>query len=146
MSGSFRRLSLLFLGSILVLGAVSASSKNRAPAEKKVEQIVIIVQKAANGLLFEVESAEYKRSDANALLAELKLHKGGDCQIIALIDDRAPLSAVTDLSEMVINAGFKEIHPFVLWHKTGRMGEIQFGPATKFTKDPVKIKLGQDGN
>jgi hypothetical protein len=40
---------------------------------------------------------------------------------------------------MAINAGFKDIRPFVSWHKTGRMAQVQFGPAIKFTQDPDKI-------
>src|SRR5207245_4654022 len=52
---------------------------------------------------------------------------------------RVPLSAITEISEMAINAGFKDIRPFVLWHKTGRMAQIQFGPAIKSTLDPDKI-------
>jgi len=98
------------------------------------------VPKADKGLLFEVESGENKKADANYLLAELKLHNGGDCQIIAVVDDRAPLSAITEISEMAINAGFKDIRPFVSWHKTGRMAQIQFGPAIKSTSDPDKIE------
>lgn len=131
---------LVLLGCLLVVGVHAANSKKTTQSDKKPEQIVVNVHKSDKGLLFEVESNEYKKGDANYLLAELKLHKGGDCQIIALVDDRVPLSAITEISEMAINAGFKDIRPFVAWHKTGRMAQIQFGPAIKFTRDPDKIE------
>jgi len=58
------------------------------------------------------------------MLAELKMREGGDCQVIAIIDDNVDLGGITQISEMVINAGFKDIRPFVYWHKTGRMAQI----------------------
>ena len=139
MKTSNRTLLLVSLGCFTAVGIYAANSKKTTHSDKKPEQIVVTVHKAQKGLLFEVESDEYKRVDANYLLAELKLHKGGDCQIIAIVDDRVPLSAITEISEMAINAGFKDIRPFVSWHKTGRMAQIQFGPAIKFTQDPDKI-------
>jgi hypothetical protein len=139
MTKSVRTLLLACLICSLAVGVYAANSTKTTPSDKKPEQIVVKVHKADKGLLFEVESGEYKKGDANYLLAELKLHKGGDCQIIAVVDDRIPLSAITEISEMAINAGFKDIRPFVLWHKTGRMAQIQFGPAIKFTNDPDKI-------
>ena len=83
--------------------------------------------------------SEYKKSDANYFLAELKLHEG-DCQLIEVVDDRAPLSAITEVSEMAINAGFKDIRPFIYWHKTGRMAQVQFGPPIKFTMNANKLE------
>lgn len=138
MTISIRTLLLASFGCLIAVGVYAANSKKTA-SDKKPEQIVVTVHKANKGLLFEVESDEYKKGDANYLLAELKLHRGGDCQIIAVVDDRAPLSAITEISEMAINAGFKDIRPFVSWHKTGRMAQIQFGPAIKFSRDPDKI-------
>jgi hypothetical protein len=134
-----RTLFLASWGCLTAVGVYAANSRKTNHSGKKREQIVVNVHKADKGLLFEVESNEYKKGDANYLLAELKLHKGGDCQIFAVVDDRVPLSAITEISEMAINAGFKDIRPFVSWHKTGRMAQIQFGPAIKFTQDPDKI-------
>jgi biopolymer transport protein ExbD len=139
MTKSIRTLLLVSLSCFTAVGVSAANSKKPTNSNKKPEQIVVTVHKAEKGLIFEVKSDEYKKGDANYLLAELKLQKGGDCQIIAVVDDRVPLSAITEISEMAINAGFKDIRPFVLWHKTGRMAQIQFGPAIKFTQDPDKI-------
>ena len=135
-----RTLLLAWLSCFAALTIYAANSKKTTHSDKKPEQIVVTVHKADKGLLFEVESGENKKADANYLLAELKLHNGGECQIIAVVDDRAPLSAITEISEMAINAGFKDIRPFVSWHKTGRMAQIQFGPAIKSTSDPDKIE------
>lgn len=139
MKTSNRTLLLVWLGCFTAIGVYAANFKRATHSDKKPEQIVVTVHKAEKGLHFEVQSDEYKKVDANYLLAELKLRKGGDCQIIALVDDRVPLSAITEISEMAISAGFKNIRPFVSWHKTGRMAQIQFGPAIKFTQDPDKI-------
>jgi hypothetical protein len=141
-----RRLSktkvLILLVCLIIACAVTPGSENKGKTQpgNKPEQIVVNVRKADKGFLFEVESNEYKKKgDANYVLADLKLQKGGDCQIIALVDDRLPLSTITEISEMAINAGFKDIRPFVSWHNTGRMAQVQFGPAIKFTQDPDKI-------
>jgi hypothetical protein len=139
MTTSTKTMLLTSLGCVIALGVYAANPDKLNHSDKKPEQIVVNVHKAEKGLLYEVESSEYKKGDANYLLAEIKLHKGGDCQIIAVVDDRVPLSAITEISEMAINAGFKDIRPFVLWHKTGRMAQIQFGPAIKSTRDPDKI-------
>ncbi len=140
MTRSVRTLLLASFGCLAAVGVYAANTKKANQSDNKPEQIVVTVHKAGKGLLFEVQSDEYKKGDANYLLAELKLHKGGDCQIIAVVDDRVPLSAITEISEMAINAGFKDIRPFVSWHKTGRMAQIQFGPPIKFTNDPEKIE------
>jgi hypothetical protein len=140
MRTSVRTLLFASLAFFVAAGLYATSSEKPVSPDKKPEQIVVIVHKADKGLLFTVDSGEYKKVEANYLLAELKLHKGGDCQIIAVVDDRVPLSAVTEISEMAINAGFKDIRPFVSWHKTGRMAQIQFGPPIKFTTDSEKIE------
>jgi biopolymer transport protein ExbD len=139
MSGSIKTWLLVSLSCLTTVGVCPANPKKTTSPAKKPEQIVVSVHQAAKGLLYEVDSSEYKKVEANYLFAELKLHKGGDCQIIAIVDDRVPLSAITEISEMAINAGFKDIRPFVLWHKTGRMAQVQFGPPIKSTRVPEKI-------
>jgi hypothetical protein len=108
-------------------------------------QIVVLVHETSNGLRFKLQAgiykdAEYRKYDANYFLADLKLQEGGDCQIIEVVDDRAPLSAITEVSEMAINAGFKDIRPFIYWHKTGRMAQVQFGPPIKFSMNAGQIE------
>ena len=139
MTNLIRILLVASLCCLIAVGICTANSDKTNHVDNKPEQIVVIVHKGDKGLLFEVESGEFKKGDANYLLAELKIRKGADCQIIAVIDDRVPLSAITEVSEMAINAGFKDIRPFVFWHKTGRMAQLQFGPAIKFTGNPEKI-------
>ncbi len=99
MKAPTRTLLLAWLSCFAAVTIYAANSKKITHSDKKPEQIVVTVHKADKGLLFEVESGEYKKADANYLLAELKLHNGGDCQIIAVVDDRAPLSAITEISE-----------------------------------------------
>lgn len=132
-------------GLVLACGFAPASSRDTGPIGSKTRQIIVMVYAAKGGLRFELESGiyknnEYKKFDANFFLAELKLREGGDCQIIEIVDDRAPLSAITEVSEMAINAGFNDIRPFVLWHKTGRMAQVQFGPPIKFSSSASKIE------
>jgi hypothetical protein len=135
---------ILLVFSIMALGVVSADPGTTSPSATKPQQIVVLVYQTDKGLRFDLESdiykgGEYKKTDANYFLAELKLHDGGNCQLIEVVDDRAPLSAITEISEMAINAGFKDIRPFVYWHKTGRMAQVQFGPPIKYTKNAEKI-------
>lgn len=142
---NFIRYSVIVLSaSILALGVAPASSRNTSSAVTNHRQIVVLVYETDKGLRFKLQSgiykdAEYKKYDANYFLADLKLQEGGDCQIIEVVDDRAPLSTITEVSEMAINAGFKDIRPFIYWHKTGRMAQVQFGPPIKFAMSPEKI-------
>lgn len=95
-----KHFAILILGSILALGVVSASARNTSPAGTKPQQIVVVVYQTDKDLRFDLESdiykgGEYKKTDANYFLAELKLQRGANCQIIEVVDDRAPLSAIT---------------------------------------------------
>jgi hypothetical protein len=139
-----KRSAILVLALFFAVGAPPANSDDTPPPPGKPRQIVVLVYENENGLRFKLQSgsyrnSEYKKSDANYFLAELKLHEG-DCQLIEVVDDRAPLSAITEVSEMAINAGFKDIRPFIYWHKTGRMAQVQFGPPIKFTTNANKIE------
>ena len=139
-----RVLGHCFVSIGLVFIAVSVARPGDKSASGKPKQIVVSVYEAGDGLRFELDSKlygkdEYKKADANFMLAELRLRER-DCQIIEIVDDRAPLSAITEVSEMAINAGFKDIRPFIYWHKTGRMAEVQFGPAIKYTLNTEKIE------
>lgn len=135
-----------FVSTLILAFSVSpASSTDASHPGTNHKQIVVLVYETSKGLRFDLESGvykggEYKKVDANYFLADLKLQEGGDCQIIEVVDDRAPLSAITEVSEMAINAGFKDIRPFVYWHKTGRMAEVQFGPPIKFTMNSNKLE------
>ena len=134
---------------ILAFSVSSASSTDASHPVMSHKQIVVLVYETSKGLRFDLESGvykggEYKKVDANYFLADLKLHEGGNCQIIEVVDDRAPFSAITEVSEMAINAGFKDIRPFVYWHKTGRMAEVQFGPPIKFTMNSNKLERRVD--
>lgn len=145
MNVSARHLVMVSSALLLALGTTPANSTDISRTVTKHEQIVVLVYETSKGLRFDLESGvykggEYKKVDANYFLADLKLHEGGDCQIIEIVDDRAPLSAITEVSEMAINAGFKDIRPFVYWHKTGRMAEVQFGPPIKFTMNSNKLE------
>jgi hypothetical protein len=145
MKNSIRYSVILLSGSLLALGVAPAGSRNTPAGITNQRQIVVLVYETANGLRFKLQSgiykdAEYKKYDANYFLADLKLQEGGDCQIIEVIDDRAPLSTITEVSEMAINAGFKDIRPFIYWHKTGRIAQVQFGPPIKFTMNAEKIE------
>lgn len=124
---------------LLLAGLVPVVLGGTTPSGKK--QIIIQVRRTERGLRYELDSkGEFQKHDANYLLAELELRSGNEAQVIEIVDDRAPLSALTEVSEMVVNAGFKDIRPFIYWHKTGRMAEVQFGPVIKFTMKPGKLE------
>jgi hypothetical protein len=144
MKKSFRYSVIILLALILGLGVVPASSRIAVPATQNLRKIVVVVYETDKGLRLKLQSGIYKdtenkKYDANYYLADLKLQEGEDCQLIEVVDDRAPLSAITEVSEMAINAGFKDIRPFIYWHKTGRMAQVEFGAPIKFTTDAEKI-------
>jgi hypothetical protein len=124
---------------VLIVAAHGKPPKN--PTEKRNGgQIVVRVHKSSKGLEYEMRSYSLKKTDANYWLAEIKLRECNECQVIPIIDDDVEFRAITEISEMAINAGFKDIRPFVYWRKTGRMAQIQFGPPIKFTENTEKIE------
>jgi hypothetical protein len=140
MKGRFTTtLTILVVSGIALVTAYAGLPGPPADTQAR-EQIVVRVHRGEKGLDYEMESGHLQKSHANFMLAELKMREGGDCQVIAIIDDNVDLGGITQISEMAINAGFKDIRPFVYWHKTGRMAQIQFGPPIKFTQDPKKIE------
>jgi len=139
-------LGLLALGCLSIGGLHARPQQKQEPERKPEKQVVVRVHKSEKGLEYVLDANKYKKRDANYALAELKLQKGADCQVIAIIDDNADLGAITKFSEMAINAGFLDIRPYVYWRETGRMAEIQFGPPIKFTNDADKIARREKHN
>lgn len=138
------RSKLSFLAFLLIAGGVSlavvdAKSREEQPQKERGGQIVVRVHKSSKGLEYEMRSYNLKKGEANYWLAEIKLRECKDCQIIPILDDDVELAAITQISEMAVNAGFKDIRPFVYWRKTARMAQIEFGPLIKATDDPEKI-------
>jgi len=136
------------LGITCVLGWTPMPAKNtkEATATKDKSPIIVVVRGTQKGLLFEVDldGYQYKKVDANYCLAELKMKQGNDRPLLALVEDRAPLSAITEISEMAINAGFTDIRPYIYWPKTGNMARIEYGKPIKFTKNPEKIERREE--
>lgn len=125
---------------IVAVAIAIAQPRRDGPDARKSKQIVVLIHRSPNGLEYEMRSYHLKKGDANYWLAEIKLRECTNCQVIPIIDDDVPLGAITQISEMAINAGFTDIRPFIYWKKTGNMAEIQFGPPVRFTPDPQKIE------
>ena len=132
-------LALLALGVISVAGTFAKTGEGAAQREP-IGQVVVRVHKSTGGLEYEMRSYGLKKVEANYWLAEIKLRECSDCQVIPIIDDDVELGAITQISEMAINAGFKDIRPFVYWRKTGRIAEVRFGPPIKFMGNEQKLE------
>jgi hypothetical protein len=145
MKGRFTASLALLVASGVALVAAYAVPPNSPSEKREGKQIVVRVHRGEKGLDYEMESAHLQKRHANFMLAELEVREGRNCQIIAIIDDNVDLGGITQISEMAINAGFKDIRPLVYWHKTGRMAQIQFGPAIKFSQDPEEIGKREKG-
>jgi hypothetical protein len=133
-------LSAVLISIIVSITTTHAKPRKTSPEQAKERQIVVRVHKSPKGLEYEMRSYGLKKGEANYWLAEIKLRECNDCQVIPIIDDNVELGGITEISEMAINAGFKDIRPFVYWRKTGRMAEIQFGPPVKFTANEAKLE------
>jgi hypothetical protein len=99
------------------------------------KQLVVLVHKSQDGPEYELKAYNLKKREANFLLAEIKLGECGDCQVVPIIDDNVELNVITQISEMAIDAGFRDVRPFVFWRKTERMAQIQFGPPNQIYSD-----------
>lgn len=135
-----KKVAFLFVLMVVVVTAGAADSRKNPPESGKPKQIVVLVHKSSSGLEYEMRSYKLQKGDANYWLAEIKLRECSNCQIIPILDDNVELGAITQISEMAINAGFKDIRPFVYWRKTGRMAEVQFGPTIKFTENEQQLE------
>jgi hypothetical protein len=134
------RATLLAIISLFSVATSLVKTQEDPPSVQTAKQIVVRIHRSAKGLEYEMRGYGLKKGDANYWLAEIKLRECNDCQVIPIIDDDVELGAISQVSEMAINAGFKDIRPFVYWGKTGRMAQIELGPAIKFTIDPEKIE------
>jgi hypothetical protein len=132
----------VIFATLAVAVSIAMAARSQEQAQRpKVSQIVVRVHSSAKGPQFEMKSYDgLKKGEANYWLAEIKLRECNNCQVIPIIDDDVELGAITQVSEMAINAGFTDIRPFIFWRKTGRMAEIQFGPPIRFTTDAYKIE------
>lgn len=133
---------VLFLLALISPALETARGKPRhSPAQRgTARQIVVLVHRSNHGLEYELRSYHLKEREANFLLAEIKLRECDDCQIVPIIDDDVALGVVAKISEMAINAGFRDIRPFVFWRSTGRMAQIEFGPVIRFTTNAEQIE------
>ncbi len=132
-------LALVALGVISVAGAFAKTGEGSAQ-RGPIRQVVVRVHKSPRGLEYEMRSYGLKKVEANYWLAEIRLRECSDCQVIPIIDDNVELGAISQISEMAINAGFKDIRPFVYWRNTGRIAEVRFGPPIKFTGNEQKLE------
>lgn len=139
----------------VVLFVATAARSNDKTDGSRVKQIIVQIHRssyseiltfaspgfrAGGKLEYDARLYVLKKGEASRWLAEAKLREGNGCQIIPIIDDNVELGAVTQIYEMAINAGFKDIHPFVHSRKTGRMTELQVGSPIMFTIDPEEIE------
>jgi hypothetical protein len=134
-----RRLMVLIIAIVASLSAFAAWPSESSVKTSKPQQIVVRIHKSRKGLIYEVKSFHLKKGDANFLLAEMKLRECSDCQVVAVLDDDIELSAISQIGEMSINAGFKDVRPFIYWRNSGRIAEIQFGPVMKLTENPPTL-------
>jgi hypothetical protein len=134
-----RRLTVFLLAIVASLSALAAWPNESSVKTSKPQQIVVRIHKSRKGLIYVVKSFQLKKGDANFLLAEMKLRECSDCQIVAVLDDDIELSAISQIGEMSINAGFKDVRPFIYWRNSGRIAEIQFGPVMKLTENPPTL-------
>ena len=138
--------ALLLLASTLV---TEARPKHKKPPTNSLQIVVLIhnadkrVERGDKGLEYEMDSKVYAKSGINVALAELRLNREKDSPVVALIDDRSPFEAISQFGEMAVAAGFTNIHLYVCFHTTGRMAELNLGPAIKFSENPTP---GSDGN
>lgn len=139
-----KKMKVFFAILVVVTISMTGAAKQRQKQTEtgSLKQLVVRVHNSPQGPQFEMRSYDgLKKGEANYWLAEIKLRECADCQVIPIIDDDVPLGAITQISEMAINAGFKDIRPFIYWKKTGNMAEIQFGPPIRFTADAERIEL-----
>lgn len=146
------RMKLILVAGGVVLPVAGAARPKDKTDERAVKQIIVRVHRSSYSDVYTVADLGVlaggrplhdmrvyllKKGEVNHWFAEIKCN---DCQVFPIFDDDVQLSAITQFSEMAVNAGFKSIRPFILETKTGQMREVQSGPSMKFTMDIGKIE------
>ena len=114
----------------------SAAPKKKDARETK-KQIVIFARRVNGVALFEQGRNEFRASELNYELGEMRLSATADSEIIVILEDTMPLSDVKDVPQMALNAGFHDVRAFVYWKGTGNMAEVMYGKVMKFKKQDV---------
>jgi hypothetical protein len=145
------RIKILSFALLLIASTtlMEARPKRKKPPISSLQIVVLIhnadkrIERGDKGLEYELDSKVYAKSGINVALAELRLNREKDSPVVALIDDRSPFEAISQFGEMAVAAGFTNIHLYVCFHATGRMAELNLGPAVKFSENPAPETAGK---
>jgi hypothetical protein len=109
--------------------------RGRGKMKKDSDEIVVIVRYMANGPTYEVRSNMFTNpDDLTFYLGELRPHR--DAPLLFLMEENVPLWVLHTMAASSIAMGFTNLHAYVYWPFTKKMAEIQFGPVTRFSKNP----------
>jgi hypothetical protein len=131
------RLALLMLASTSLLGVARGRHRDKAVTKKDEHMIVVVVREKENALEFQIGTDRYNGKQAAFALGELRLTHEANAPVVVIIDDRVRMAGLSSVPSMAIDAGFTNIHTYVLWPHMGRMAEVQFGPVVSFSKHPA---------
>ncbi len=98
--------------------------------------IAITVKRGPEAAVFELDSQPKRIGELLESLGKLSVERGRDYPVVALVEDDASLSDVSDALAIPGKAGFRNVRAFAVYRETGKMAEIHFCPAIPISSVP----------
>lgn len=122
---------------ILVVAAVAVSpSVKGLRADGSQARVVVRAEVIDRRVVYTVDSHPVV-PDLLRVLSLLREERG-DGDVVALVDDKAPIEEIGTIDGVAGKAGFSSVRFFVFNKDTRRMSAIEFGPDMPYSTNPPK--------
>ena len=126
---------LLFAMALVALVLLGREARGQQGAPVRPAPIVILAHLVKGRIVYTVDS---KPALPNLLrvLSTLEEERGKDCPVVALVDDRAPISEFGNIDGTAGKAQLTNIRLFTFTHDGRMMSEIRWLPAVPYSTNP----------
>lgn len=120
---------------LVAVTAICPYSLGRQRVQTQTQPIIILAEMRNGRVAYKVDSKP-ALPDLLRVLNVMGDQLGRDCQVIALVDSRAPINEIGNIDGTAGKAGFTNLRFFVFNKEAETMGTIQFGPTLPFSANP----------
>ena len=118
------------------LFVASRHSQGSFRAVANAKPIVVTIEKTQRGTAYKLESKPKRVDELLHGLGELLEQRGRDYPVLGLIEDDAPLTAVSDIRGLAQKTGFTNVRTFVFNRESGMMAEVKLCAAVPISENP----------
>jgi hypothetical protein len=134
-------------------GLWSQELKHRPNGSPRTQErcIEVRVWREKGVMHYQYMTGQTAKGDLNYELGEEKLSKGRDCRVDVILDETTIVADLKEVPKMAIDAGYWDIHVYILWNRTGNMAEVTlvprpddtdeivYGPVQRFSKKHAPV-------